>query len=73
MCVCVCVCVCERFGISVIVSLCFVVYAPMGPGASFSETPFSDLGLESVCVCVCMCVCVCVLVCVCGGGGFIQI
>ena len=30
-----------RFGISVIVSLCVVVYAPTGPGASFSETPFS--------------------------------
>ena len=31
------VCVC----ISVIVSLCVVVYALTGPGASFSETPFS--------------------------------
>ena len=30
-----------RFGINVIVSLCVVVYAPTGPGASFSETPFS--------------------------------
>ena len=38
-----------RFGISVIVSLCVVVYAPTGPGASFSENHFLDLGLESVC------------------------
>ena len=30
-----------RFGISVVVSLCVVVHAPTGPGASFSETPFS--------------------------------
>ena len=27
--------------VSVVVSLCVVVYAPTGPGASFSEAPFS--------------------------------
>ena len=47
-----------RFGISVIVSLCVVVYAPTGPGASFSETPFSRPWTRK-CVCVCVCVCVC--------------
>ena len=41
-----------RFGISVIVSLWVVVYAPTGPGASFSETPFSRPWTRTfVCVC----------------------
>ena len=48
----------HRFSIGVGVLLWVVVYAPTGPGASFSETPFftpfSDYGLASVCVCVCV-------------------
>ena len=50
VCVCVCVCVCgsnvavrsfdSRSGICVGVLLWVVVYAPTGPSASFSETPF---------------------------------
>ena len=44
-----------RFGISIVVSLCVVVYAPTGPGASFSETPFSRPWTRK-CVCVCVCV-----------------
>ena len=36
--------------------LWFVVYAPMGPGASFSEAPFFRSWIRK-CVCVCVCVC----------------
>ena len=49
VCVCVCVCVCvsdelihaPAFVLVCCVWLWVVVYAPTGPGASFSETPFS--------------------------------
>ena len=42
------------FGIGVGVLLWAVVYAPTGPGASFSETPFFRLWTRK-CVCVCVC------------------
>ena len=40
----------KRFGIGVGVLLWVVVYAPTGPGASFSESPFFDYGFASVSV-----------------------
>ena len=43
----------HRFCIGVGEWLWFVVYAPMGPGASFSETPFFRLWIRK-CVCVCV-------------------
>jgi len=43
-------------GVVCVVLLWVVVYAPTGPGASFSETPFSELWTRK-CVCVCVCVC----------------
>ena len=45
----------KRFGIGVGVLLWVVVYAPTGPGASFSETPLFRLWTRK-CVCVCVCV-----------------
>ena len=45
----------HRFCIGVGEWLWFVVYAPMGPGASFSETPFFQIMDSHVCVCVCVC------------------
>ena len=43
----------KRSGIGVGVLLWVVVYAPTGPGASFSETPFFRLWTrKNVCVCV---------------------
>ena len=44
----------KRFGIDVGVLLWVVVYAPTGPGASFSESPFFRLWTRK-CVCVCVC------------------
>ena len=50
------------FCFRIVVSLCVVVYAPTGPGASFSETLFSRPWTRT-CVCVCVCVCVFLVKC----------
>ena len=48
----------HRFSIGVGVLLWVVVYAPTGPGASFSETPFFTPFFR---LWTCKCVCVCVI------------